>query len=169
MAEINQSSGNSSQKKVRSKKSSTRIDMTPMVDLAFLLLTFFMLTTSFNKPYIIPIEMPDKPTAIDHPPLIRPEQALFLVLGEKNKIYWYNGDESPKVELTTYSSSGVRKLLLAKKSQVKKLYVFIKPTEKSKYQNVIDILDEVAITEIANFSLVKMTTEDKQLIAESNL
>ena len=141
--------------------------MTPMVDLAFLLLTFFMLTTSFNTPYIMRIEMPEKHGDATKP--IAREQALFLVLGEKNKIYWYNGDEKPKVELTTFSSSGIRKLLLDKKAAVKSLYVIIKPTEKSKYRNIVDILDEMIIADIKTYSLDKITPAEKELIAESNL
>ena len=60
MAEISQGSGKKDGK-VRSKKTSTRIDMTPMVDLAFLLLTFFVMTTTLNKPQTMEITMPEKP------------------------------------------------------------------------------------------------------------
>lgn len=169
MAEITQTSGDSKQKKIRSKKASTRIDMTPMVDLAFLLLTFFMLTTSFNKPFVIEIVKHDEPDGVTVPPPINRSRVMTLVLGEKDKIYWFNGDENPKVELTSFSSNGVRKLLFDKKAVVKGLHIFIKPSEKSRYKNMVDILDEMLITEIKNYSLVKMTPEDKQLIAASNL
>jgi biopolymer transport protein ExbD len=71
MAEVSQGGGGGGHKKggkVRAKKASTKIDMTPMVDLAFLLLTFFMLTTTFNKPQTMEITMPEKPKPEDKLP-----------------------------------------------------------------------------------------------------
>ena len=168
MAEIKQSSGDSNGK-VRRKKTSTRIDMTPMVDLAFLLLTFFMLTRVFNDPYVIKIEMPDKPDGRTPQPSISRSKVITLVLGEKNKIYWYNGDEKPTVNLTSFSSTGVRKLIFDKKASINGLHIFIKASGNSKYRNVVDILDEMLITEFTNYSLGKATPEDLQLIAESAL
>lgn len=49
------------------------------------------------------------------------------------------------------------------------MYVLIKPTSKSKYRNVIDILDEMAISEIERFALVKTDDNDDRLIAASGL
>ena len=100
-------------KKVRAKKQSTHIDMTPMVDLAFLLLTFFMLTTTFGKPKTMEINMPVKP-----PPgqeiLNEVNNAITILLSDDNKIYWYYGELKPetKLTLTDFSPSGVRKLFL---------------------------------------------------------
>src|SRR6476660_7421865 len=96
MAEI-QPKGDSGGKggKVRSKKASTKIDMTPMVDLAFLLLTFFMLTTTFNKPQTMEITMPEKPKPDDpKPPEVNNKNVLNLVMDENDKIYWFIGDSS---------------------------------------------------------------------------
>src|SRR5882672_586683 len=170
MSEVQQQDQGSDRKhkKVRAKKTSTRIDMTPMVDLAFLLLTFFMLTTILSDPYVIKIEKPDPKDTSTSPP-IKDEKVITLVLGEKNKIYWYHGTKNPKVNLTNYSGSGIRKILFEKKAQIKGLHIFIKPSDKSKYKNMIDILDEMLITEITQYSLVKITPEDSRLIAASKL
>jgi len=99
-------------KKVRAKKSSTHIDMTPMVDLAFLLLTFFMLTTTFSKPKTMEINMPVKD------PLNKPQEvtnAITALLTDKDKIYWYYNAYKPdttKLEVTDFSPNGIRKILL---------------------------------------------------------
>ena len=118
MGEVNTEQGGAEKgkhKKVRSKKSSTHIDMTPMVDLAFLLLTFFMLSTTFSKPKTMEINMPvkdpvDKPTEVTN--------AITLLLSEKNKIFWYyNAFKPEETQLTEASflpdaSNSLRKLLL---------------------------------------------------------
>jgi biopolymer transport protein ExbD len=99
--------------KVRAKKQSTHIDMTPMVDLAFLLLTFFMLTTTFGKPKTMEINMPVKPPPGQE---IKNEvnNAITILLSGDNKIYWYYGELKPetKLTLTDFSANGVRKLFL---------------------------------------------------------
>lgn len=109
--------------KVRAKKSSTKIDMTPMVDLAFLLLTFFMLTTTFSKPKTMEINMPIKPKAGDpEPPKIPGKQTLTLLLSEKNRIYYYFGADgegvTPTVETTNFGPTGIHKLLLEKNEEI---------------------------------------------------
>ncbi len=91
MAEISQGSGKKDGK-VRSKKTSTRIDMTPMVDLAFLLLTFFVMTTTLNKPQTMEITMPEKPKTEDKQPMVNEKRVLTLVLGGDDKVYWYLGN-----------------------------------------------------------------------------
>jgi biopolymer transport protein ExbD len=168
MAEITSGGGSHAHDKIRRKKTSTRIDMTPMVDLAFLLLTFFMLTTQLMAHYVIKLEIP-KMEATTTSQTIPASRVLTLVLGENDKIYWYQGIDQPKINLTNYSSVGVRKLLFDKMKAINNVHVLIKPSDKSRYKNLVDILDEVAITELKNYSLVKITSEDKQLIAASNL
>src|SRR5687767_2224524 len=111
MADINQDSEQKAHSgKVRVKKLSTRVDMTPMVDLAFLLLTFFILTASFNKAHIMDVDMP-QPLA--EPAPVNDKDVLNLVLAENNRIYYWMGIDPP-VEVTNYSKDGVRKLLLEK-------------------------------------------------------
>ena len=168
MAEVSQDSGKKDGK-VRSKKTSTRIDMTPMVDLAFLLLTFFVMTTTLNKPQTMEITMPEKPKEQDKPPVVNETRVLTLVLGGNNKVYWYLGITDPKVELSDFSNDGIRKVLLKKNAQIKEMVVLIKPSDESKYKNMVDILDEMNIGNIARYALVDITSIDKELIKDSNL
>ncbi len=168
MAEISQGSGKKDGK-VRSKKTSTRIDMTPMVDLAFLLLTFFVMTTTLNKPQTMEITMPEKPKVEDKQPLVNEKRVLTLVLGGEDKVYWYLGITDPKVELSNFSNDGIRKVLLQQNAQIKEMVVLIKPSDQSKYKNVVDILDEMNISNIARFALVDITPVDKELIKDAQL
>jgi len=172
MAEI-QGGGDDKKKKggkVRSKKSSTRIDMTPMVDLAFLLLTFFVMTTTLNKPQTMEITMPEKPKKDDpEPPKVNERDVLTIVLGENDKVYWYTGITDPKIELTNFSATGIRKVLQTKKNEIPKLVVLIKPSDKSKYKNMVDILDEMNIGVIQRYAMVDITPTDEELIKDSQL
>lgn len=155
--------------KVRSKKGSTRIDMTPMVDLAFLLLTFFVMTTTLNKPQTMEITMPEKPKPGDEMPEINEKNVLTLVLGENDKIYWYVGITDPIVEVSNFSATGIRKTLMAKKAALPKLVVLIKAMDESKYKNMVDIMDEMNISTVQRFALVDITPTDVELVKESQL
>ncbi len=122
MAEVNTDDGGGHGKhgKKRAKKSSTRIDMTPMVDLAFLLLTFFVLTSTFSKPKAMEISFPADPK--DKKDLTKVKNALTFIMTKDNTIYYYNGefyppnnkDAKPPTELikTNFSKDGLHKLLL---------------------------------------------------------
>ena len=118
MAEVQSNDQGSGKKgkhgKIRAKKQSTHIDMTPMVDLAFLLLTFFMLTTTFGKPKTMEINMPVKPENEDNQTLVN--NAVTILLSGDNKVYWYFGELKPETKLTPtdYSPNGLRKLFLDK-------------------------------------------------------
>jgi len=164
MAEV--SSGGGKKEKGRSKKVSTKIDMTPMVDLAFLLITFFMLTTTFSKPQTMEVNMPDKTDKQEKQPL-KESKALTIILGEDDKVYWYTGLTNPKVEVTNYSADGIRKVLLNKNRQIKDLVVLIKAKDVSKYKNIVDILDEMHIANIKRYAIVDFTPTDEELIKNS--
>src|SRR3954471_13040999 len=112
MAEIS-SSGKAEKGKRRSKKVSTKIDMTPMVDLAFLLVTFFMLTTTFNKPNAMEVIMPEKPKPNEKKDTtkVRESEAITILVAQKNRVFYYKGITEPKVVQTDYSANGLRKVL----------------------------------------------------------
>lgn len=171
MADLGGGGGGGKKKggKVRVKKSSTRIDMTPMVDLAFLLLTFFVMTTTLNKPQAMQINMPDKPKDGDEQPEVNEKNVLTLVLGKDDKIYWYIGITDPAVEVTDFSKDGIRKVLLQKKAENPKLIVLIKSLDEARYKNMVDIMDEMSISSVQRFALVEITDVDKELVKESQL
>ena len=149
------------------KKGAPHVDMTPMVDLGFLLITFFMLTTTMVKPQTMEVNMPDK-TKDNKEQKIKESKALTLILGEKDKIYYYQGLENPEVKITNYSPTGVRKLLLDKTREIDGLIVLIKPMERSRYKNMVDILDEMAITSQQRYSLVDISEADLALAQKSD-
>lgn len=129
MADVSQDSG--SHKKGggrRSKKVSTRIDFTPMVDLGFLLITFFMLATSLIKPQTMEITMPtDKKVDDQDKTVAKASQAVTLILGKSDKVFYYFGKtEEAKIATTDYSTSGLRKILLEKNADVAKQVLDLK-------------------------------------------
>lgn len=182
MAELNTGGGDSKGKKVRSKKQDAGVDLTAMVDLAFLLITFFMLTTSLSKPQSMNLAMPDKnKEQIDEPVLdVADDRTLTILLGEKNKMVWYYGLPKTPIEGPTvvgYGKNGIRKELLAKTKSVvakygdpkKGLIVLVKASKKSTYRNLVDILDEIAITKVPTYAIVDITPEDKAMLEKEEL
>lgn len=168
MAEVQEKDSGKGGKK-RSKKMSVHLDMTPMVDLAFLLLTFFMLTTTFSKPQTMEINMPVKPDNEDEQIALKASNAMTIILGENDNLYYYFGlgdpAENPEVLKSDYSANGIRKVLIS--PQVRgneKMTVLVKAMEKSRYKNVVDILDELKITDTNRFAIVEIRDTDKELI-----
>ena len=134
--------------------------MTPMVDLAFLLLTFFVLTTTFHKNHVMEVAMPDRQGPSSP---VNADNVLNLVLSDNNKIYWWTGLNSPIIS-TDYSPDGVRQLLLKKNSENPGLVVLIKPNDDAKFQNIVDILDEMEITKTKRFAIVQFTKDEQMFL-----
>lgn len=123
MAEVSQDSGSHKKGgKKRAKKLPTRIDFTPMVDLGFLLITFFMLATSLIKPQTMEITMPsDKKVQEADKTVAKASQAVTLILGKNDKVFYYFGKtEGAQVIETNYAASGLRKILLEKNYDIAK-------------------------------------------------
>ena len=163
--------------KKRAKKMSTKIDMTPMVDLAFLLLTFFMLTTTFAKPNVMQLTMPVKKTDDVEDTKIKNSQAMTILLGKDNKAYYYYGMntpndptvQKPELKVTNFSANGIRQIIMTRQRQQPEPIILIKATEDAKYKNMVDILDEMNITNQKKYALVKVPQVDLDLIKESAL
>lgn len=180
MAELN-TGGNEGKggKKVRSKKQNAGVDLTAMVDLAFLLITFFMLTTSLSKPQSMDLTMPDK---IKDDPTTKPQEApesrtLTILIGKDRKLKYYMGllkEPYQNVGPTdiTYGGEGIRKVILQKMANLKtrpkpeerEIIVLIKATEDATYTDMIDILDEMAITGVKIYALQDITEEEKEVM-----
>jgi len=153
MAELDTSSGGGKKGgKVRSKKVSTKVDLTAMVDLAFLLITFFMLTTTLNKPIAMDIAKPDKDEKSEERLELKASQTMTILLGKNNKIAWYMG-EAGKSAPEIVGFDQVRAAILDNKKKVlessgKDIVMVIKPTSGANYKNFVDIMDELLITGI---------------------
>jgi len=150
----------------KTKKVSTKIDMTPMVDLAFLLITFFIMATTLSKPKTMEVNMPDKPKdEQEKKPPLKESNAFTILLGKGNKIYYYSGIKEPKVETTNFS--GIRKVIF-EKNRNPDLVIIIKFADESKYGNFVDILDEMAITGSKRYAVVDITKDDKDLMKRAD-
>ncbi len=182
MAELNTDAGGGKKgsKKVRSKKQNSKVDLTAMVDLAFLLITFFMLTTTLSKPQSMNLGLPDK----DEDPSknkdvkVDENRTMTILLGDNNKLVRYVGLLATPVsggapKDFAYGKDGIRKELLSRKAAVlqytgtkdKGMIVIIKPSKKSNYRNLVDILDEMAIVGVPTYAIVnEFTPEESKLI-----
>lgn len=179
MAELDSSGGGGKKKggKVRSKKANARVDMTPMVDLMFLLITFFMLTTTLAKPQAMDIAMPDKDEKNDDKFEVADNRTMTILLGEKNRVEWFlglvdNPISAPQVD--NYGKNGIRKAILEKSKVVKAksgkgLIVLIKPSDKSNYKNLVDILDEMKITNVSSYAIVDISDPEIELLKRDGI
>ncbi|WP_426493528.1 ExbD/TolR family protein [Hymenobacter sp. 102] len=151
--------------KPRAKKHAFRLDMTPMVDLAFLLLTFFMLTTTFSKPTIMEVAMPDPKGETDVPA----SGALTVLLDKNHTVHYFYGlnstTEPAQLHTTSFGTDGLRKVLL--QFRQKKGMVLIKASDKAEYRSMVDALDEMNITDTPKYALVDLAPADKQLLAQA--
>jgi len=188
-------------KRGKQKKLSTRVDFTPMVDLGFLLITFFMLSTTLNKPQTMDISMPSKDkVAEEEQTQVKESTAVTILLGKDDKIYYYFGigtaEVPPVLKEASFAPDGIRNVLLQRNQevvdQIKQLkiqranksitedffkkkvaevkenkqapVVMIKSTDEASYENLVDILDEMQICNIARYAIVDITGYDKELI-----
>lgn len=154
--------------KVRSKKQSTRVDMTPMVDLGFLLITFFMFTTTFSKPNVMDLGLPAKPKkdAPKPPPTeIDLSNSISIIIGKDNRIFYHQLDQAglneQTLQETSYDKDGITSVIENAKKRAKditKFTVIIKPTDEAVYKNFVDILDEMAVTKSEQYGITDIKT-----------
>ena len=156
MAEVQVKDNSGKGGKVRSQKQPPHVDLTPMVDLAFLLITFFMLVTTFNKPNVMDLGLPAKPkdkTQTPPPTEIDLSNSISLIIGKDNRIFYHQLDQAglneQTLQETSFDREGITKVIEQAKARAKdqtKFTVIIKPTDDAVYKNFVDILDEMAIT-----------------------
>ncbi|MDQ8143482.1 biopolymer transporter ExbD [Chryseobacterium sp. CFS15] len=157
--------------KVRSKKNNPAVDMTPMVDLNFLLLMFFMFTSTFSKPNVMDLGLPAKPkdeTKKPPPTEIDLSNSITLLLGKDNRVFWHQQDQAGLNDQTMIETSldreGIREIIKQAKARAKKKDLFtviIKPTDDAVYKNFVDILDEMAITQSERYGVTDLKPYEK--------
>ena len=151
--------GKHKKKHKKKRRIGIRIDMTPMVDVAFLLLTFFMLTTTFSKPQSMEINLPPSETKVE----VAESNLLTLRVMEDGTIYWNMGIEAPQ----KIAFNDLRKFLSTKNHENPKLITLVKVDRKSKYHMMVDVLDEINLADVKRFSLAPMLDQDKKEVSKA--
>ncbi|MGN6542672.1 MAG: ExbD/TolR family protein [Ginsengibacter sp.] len=151
----------------KGKKLSTRVDLTPMVDLGFLLITFFIFTTTVSQPTAMNLNMPKDTKDPNLDMKVKNSGSLTLMLGKGNVIYYYFGDDPTKMQTTGYKA--VRQIILDKKKSTPAadLFIIIKPDKDATYKNAVDILDEMDINDIGKYAMVDPTPDEYSLIQKT--
>lgn len=166
------------------KKGAPFVDMTPMVDLGFLLITFFMLATTFSKPKTMEIIKPAKDDPQDKTaPKVNKNRVLSILLGERDKVYFYQvaaediaSGQQLQVDSSDFSVNGVRAVIKSRQNDVLQAYgtkdtlvVLIKGMPKASYKNFVDIIDEMRITGVRQYALVDRDKIDTVIMEQMNL
>ena len=177
MADMDTSSGGGHKKGPgvkKPKKLSTRVDLTPMVDLGFLLITFFVFTTTMSKPTVMKMNAP-KDDAQDQMK-VKESAVMTILLGKADQVYYYNGSLTIDNATQIFKSSNfkdIRQIILDKRNAVpdgdkpkSDLMFIIKADKESKFKNAIDILDEMQINAIpaGHYAEVEINTAEQSLI-----
>ncbi|PWK80273.1 biopolymer transport protein ExbD/TolR [Mucilaginibacter oryzae] len=172
MAELNSSSPNAGGKHKR-KRMSTRVDLTAMVDLAFLLITFFIMTTTLAKSKAMDLAMP-----VDGPnDFVGASRTLTVLLGKNNQAMYFLGElKNPIIapSVTGFSANGLRKAIIETNKKVhdktgKSMIVLIKPGDKSQYSSLVGTLDEMAITGIQQYAIVNIEPGDVEVLKQKGI
>jgi len=198
MASIDSGGGDSGHKKgpgvKKAKKLSTRVDMTPMVDLGFLLITFFIFTTTMSTPSTMDLFMPKDTDKDEEQNKAKESGAMTIILSKDNAVYYYMGQLLPDASNFTASSfAKIRDEIINKRKEViaahthdegcKKIWdknggdqkscldkdfvVVIKPTAEATYKNTVDILDEMAINGVKRFAMVDLFPDELMVVQKT--
>ena len=162
MADIEKIKAANKNKKFAFVKKNARVDLTSMVDLGFLLITFYVFTTTLSLPTVMNLIMPYDKVPPGDP--ICESCMLTIMLAKDNMVKYYEGkDESALIKETSFDNDGIRNIILQKRKAVQKLkgspdyfVMIIKPTDESTFQNFVDIVDEVAINNVKHSYITEM-------------
>jgi len=170
MAELNYSTGNAGKHAL--KKMPVRVDLTAMVDLAFLLITFFMLTTSLSKPRSMPVVMPADGSASPVPE----SRSMTVCLGKNNQVLYYLGlPDKPLIgPQVVRSGESLRQALVETGKKVfvatgKDLIVVLKPAQHSVYASLVDALDELDIANVKTYAIAKISAADAEMLKQRGI
>ncbi|HTE25387.1 ExbD/TolR family protein [Flavitalea sp.] len=180
MAEITSAAAGSKPGRRRGKKLSTRVDLTPMVDLGFLLITFFIFTTTMSEPSAMKLIMPaeggtETPT--------KASGSLTIVPFKDNRIFYYHGILQEALQAGRFGTvgysyaDGIGEVIRAKQEAMdllkpmsrKTMMVIVKPMSNASYRNVVDILDEMTINDVKSYALTNLSIEEMKMLATQNL
>ena len=195
MANVDSGGGEGGHKKGRgvkkAKKLSTFVDMTPMVDLGFLLITFFVFTATLSSPTTLDLNMPKDTDKDEELNKAKESGALTILLGKDNNVYYYEGQlKDDASNFTTSTFKQIREIIINKRKSVIANYVtdaaceakakekgkpvsdckeqdfvvVIKPDAEATYKNTVDILDEMTINGVKRFAMVKISQTEIDLI-----
>jgi biopolymer transport protein ExbD len=159
--DIAPSSGRRKSGKKKMRRLGIHLDMTPMVDIAFLLLTFFMLTSVFRRPQTMEINMPPKEVEVE----VAESNLLTLRVVADGNIYWNLGIETPQ----PVAFKDLRKLLENFNQANPKLVTLIKVDRKSKYYSMVDVMDELQLARVNRFSLAELKPGDFKVLEKAGL
>ena len=177
MAEINSSAGEHRQRGrvCRSKKLSTKVDLTPMVDLGFLLITFFVFTTSMSQPKAMRLVLPaDSP---HHTPWGETGVLTLIPLGNQH-VFYYHGDLATALKEKMYGTASfagagnIGDIIRQKQAALdhnaqhsrKDMMVIIKPAPEASYKEVVNMLDEMLVNDLKHYALVDIDAAEKEII-----
>jgi biopolymer transport protein ExbD len=173
----------------KGKKLSTRVDLTPMVDLGFLLITFFMYTTTMAKPKTMQINMPYKDEHLkeEEQTKIKASVALTVLLSKDHRIFYYEGlandsTKAPDIKVTSFRNpGGIRDVILNKQKTVAGLKssgalsasdqvtVLIKPDTNSSYADMVNMLDEMQINDVRVYAIVDIASLEQGWIHDTEV
>jgi biopolymer transport protein ExbD len=173
MAEVDTSSGGGHKKGPgvkKAKKLSTRVDLTPMVDLGFLLITFFIFTTTMSQPSAMRLYLPKDTEKPEEQNKVKNSGVLTLLMNKDNHVFYYEGELLP--DGSNFKSSNfteIRNVVIDKKKNTKPddFVVILKAGPESTYKNVVDMLDEMTINDVKRYALVDITPSDMQFVTAS--
>lgn len=175
----------------KAKKLSTRVDMTPMVDLGFLLITFFIFTTTMSSPKALNLNMPKDTKKEEELNKAKESGALTIMLGKDNHVYYYEGQLLPDgSNFKSTNFQGIRDEIIKKRNEVIKVHVHddncpkiwaenkgdknscldrdfvvvIKPDQDATYKNTVDILDEMTINNVKRYAMVDITPQEYEVV-----
>jgi len=161
----------------RMKKANLRIDMTPMVDLGFLLIAFFIFTTEISKPAVTKLYMPHE----GGPGKVPDSRSLTILLGGNNHVFYYFGIEQTAIKnnqvfQASYDEmTGLGNIIRQKQTDLEKrkierndLVVLIKPGNESSFQNIVAVLDEMLINAVGRYSILDPEDEEENFLKSNN-
>jgi biopolymer transport protein ExbD len=156
----------------KSKRKTIKVDMTPMVDLNFLLLMFFMFTASFSKPNVmdlgLPAKSPPPPTNV-----VNDKNQVTFILGKDNRVFYHqsNADELNAGNLKETDFSGVKISNIITEAYKKapnpeNFTIIVKPTDEANYKNFVDIIDNIAISKKERYGITDIKPWEKKVYNE---